>query len=148
VEATTMATSEEPAATYDMIAAYVFQRGGAEILRELFARPEFCWFRDEILAIGDALKAHGLDAAAKVMYEMLPRFPECPRGNPYDRTNPNWSYFEWERDRAEREGRLEALLEKYRHDHRENILRERGFGEDWRLQQWSEREAERKALRR
>jgi len=82
-------TTEAPEETLDMIAAYVFQAGGAEMLRKLFAVPQFCWFRDEIIDIGDALKARGLGGAAKVMYEIAPSFPEFVYCNPHDRDDPN-----------------------------------------------------------
>jgi len=68
-------------ASYDEIAGFVFQRCGGDALRGMFAKPEWCFFRHEIVDIANKLLAHGLKDAAKVMRELAENaelFPELP----------------------------------------------------------------------
>jgi hypothetical protein len=96
-------------------------------LCELFAKSEFLFFRDEIIHIRDQLIAHGVKDAAEVFYAMARDFPECPRSNPYSRSNPNWTWFEETLERAERDDEAEEFWARYRHLQRDRLRIERGL---------------------
>jgi hypothetical protein len=114
-------------ATLDSIAGLVFQRLGVEGLRELFSNPDFIMFRDEIVDIGDRLKAHGLTDAAEAMYEISKDFPKLPRTNPYSETNPNWHWWQDNLERAEHNGEAAKFRERNRHLQKDRLRVERGL---------------------
>ena len=85
-----MTSEEEKPATLEAIVALVFQGRGTEALRELLLKPEFVFFKDEIVSVGDKLLAHDLKDVAEAVYAMAGEFPEMPTTNPFSKWNPNW----------------------------------------------------------
>jgi hypothetical protein len=124
---TTMSEEETPAAQLTAIAALVFREEGVEALRELFMKPEFLFFNDEIRDIGDELSAHDLKDAADAVYKLAKDFPKLPRTNPYSPENPNYSWWEQTKERAERHGEAAEFRKRYRLLQKDRLRVERGL---------------------